>query len=119
LVCERGRKEEVFFYYAERECNGAVDDEEESSGVIFAEARRITSSSAGAKISGGIPPTATKPGSSPSAIEIWFQRRKGDVVGSTMSRRLGSGKAKYADQMQSVMHIVSPLTMLNVEFMFE
>jgi hypothetical protein len=29
------------------------------AGVIFAEARRITSSSAGAKSSGGIPPTAT------------------------------------------------------------
>ncbi len=64
------------------------------SGTIFAEARRMTSSSAGAKSSGGMPPTATKPGSSPRAIEIWFQRRKGEVVGRTMSRRLGSGKAK-------------------------
>ena len=61
---------------------------------ILAEARRMTSSSAGAKTSGGTPPTATKPGSSPSACEIWFQRRKGEVVGRTMMRRLGSGKAK-------------------------
>ena len=28
------------------------------------------------------------------AIEIWFQRRKGEVVGSTMMRRFGSGNAK-------------------------
>ena len=54
----------------------------------------MTSSSAGANSSGGTPPTATKPGLSPSACEIWFQRRKGDVVGRTMMRRFGSGRAK-------------------------
>jgi hypothetical protein len=77
--------------------DAAVDVEDISvgaTGTILEEARRITSSSAGAKISGEIPPTATYPGSSPSANEIWFQRRKGDVVGRTIRRRFGSGNAK-------------------------
>ena len=58
----------------------------------------MISTSAGAKISGCTPPTATNPGSSPSASEIWFHRRNGDVVGSTIIRRFGSGIAKYAIQ---------------------
>src|SRR5215472_452085 len=86
---------------------------------ILAEARRITSSSAGANTSGDTAPTATYPGSSPSAIEIWFQRRKGDVVGRTMKRRLGSGNAKYADQTQSVRQIAIPFTILTVESIWE
>src|SRR6202042_1618410 len=85
--------------------------------AIFAEARRMTSSSAGAKSSGGIPPTATYPGSSPSAIEIWFQRRNGDVVGRTIMRRLGSGKAKYVDQVTKVNPTATPLITLNSEYM--
>jgi hypothetical protein len=44
--------------YADRECIAAGEDVS-SSGVILAEALRMTSSSAGAKSSGGIPPIAT------------------------------------------------------------
>src|ERR1700678_797047 len=78
-------------FYADSEC---IALEESTLVGIFADARRITSSSAGANSSGGIPPTATNPGSSPRAIEIWFQRRNGEVVGRTIIRRFGSGKAK-------------------------
>src|SRR5271154_3454896 len=101
--------------YAERECMGA--DDSIAPVAIFAESRRITSSSAGANSSGGIPPTATKPGSSPSAIEIWFQRRNGEVVGSTMMRRFGSGNAKYAVHVSKVKLTAMALTRLIVEYM--
>ena len=75
----------------------------------------MISISAGANTSGGIPPIATKPGSSPSAIEIWFHRRKGEVVGSTMIRRFGSGNAKYADQIKSVRQDATPFMMFTTE----
>ena len=50
---------------------------------IFSEARRMTSTSAGANISGLISPTATNPGSSPSARSLvtaqeWRGRRQND-----------------------------------------
>src|ERR1700722_17040187 len=102
--------------YAERECMGAGASI--APVAIFAEARRMTSSSAGAKSSGGIPPTATCPGSSPRAIEIWFQRRNGEVVGRVMMRRFGSGNAKYADQVSRVNPTTNPFTRLIVEYMF-
>ena len=55
-------------------------------------------------MSGLKPAMATKPGSSPSASEMRFQRKKGEVVGSRIILRSGCGRAKYVPHIRSDAH---------------